>query len=127
MLTKEYDVNIYVIDNLVKVLCYEMETDETGIFIATNTIKDPIKLEIPIDSVDEELKDMIGFLLGNETYWDVSHEFLEAGYEWMDWWEEHDEWTGMDSLITDHAPKALTDWIDSLPYYDAKVSDRVGM
>ena len=121
MQTKEYDINIYVIDNIVKVLCYEMKTDDKGIFVSTVTEKDPIRLEIPIDTTNVHLQEILGFLLDKEDYWDVPHEFLDAGYDWMEWWEEHDEWTGMDALLSDSAPKLLRDWAKALPTYHAEI------
>lgn len=125
MLTNEYDVNIYVINGIVNVLCYPMGVDEEGNFISTDTTAEPIRLPLPLDSTDPEIQEMLGYLLYNDNYWDVSHDFLEEGYDWMDWWEEHDEWTG--TITMKDAPKALRVWLDTLPYYDAPVTEDIGM
>jgi hypothetical protein len=125
MLTNEYDVNIYVIDGIVNVLCYPMGVDEEGVFVSTDTTAEPIRLPLPLDSTDPAIQEMLGYLLGNDSYWDVSHDFLEEGYDWMDWWEEHDEWTG--TIAMQDAPQSLRVWLDTLPYYDAPVTEQRGM
>lgn len=125
MLTNEYDVNIYVIDGVVNVLCYPMGVDEDNVFVYTDTTAEPIRLPLPLDSTDPAIQEMIGYLLGNDNYWDVPHETLDKGHDWMDYWEESDQWTG--TIAMQDAPNILRVWLDTLPYYDAPVTDKVGM
>lgn len=125
MLTNEYDVNIYVIDGIVNVLCYPMGVDEEGVFVCTDTTVEPIRLPLPLDSTDPEIQEMLGYLLYTYNYWDVPHEVLAEHSDWMVYWEGHDEWTG--TIAMKDAPKALRVWLDTLPTYDAPVTEKRGM
>lgn len=125
MLTNEYDVNIYVIDGIVNVLCYPMGVDEDGVFVSTDTTAEPIRLPLPLDSTDPEIQEMLGYLLYNHNYWDIPHEVLAEHSDWMFYWEEHDEWTS--TFVMKDAPKALRVWLDTLPTYDAPVTEQRGM
>lgn len=124
MWTNEYDVNIYVVDEEVNLLAYPMGVDDEGEFVHTDTTVEPIALRIPLATTDADLQAIIAYLLNNETYWDVSHDFLDEGHQWTEWWEEHDEWSGTRHMS--NGPRLLKAWIESLPFYDAPVTELRG-
>lgn len=121
--TNEYDVNIYVFDGNVNLYCYPMGVDNTGEFVHTDTTVEPITLSIPLATTDADLQLINEYLLG-ENYWDVSHDFLDEGHDWTEWWEEHDEWSGTRHML--NGPKMLSAWIQGLPFYDAPVTEQRG-
>lgn len=125
MRTNEHDVNIYVIDGQVNVYCYPMGVDADGEFVHTDTTVEPVTLSIPLATTDKDLQEILGYLLGNETYWDVPHEFLDEGHDWTEWWEEHDEWSGSRHML--NGPTMLSAWIQGLPHYNAPVTELRGM
>jgi len=126
MQTNEYDINIYVADGQLKLLCYEMGVDEDNNFISTNTLKTPHKLELAIETSDPMHISMVQHALGTDNYWDVPHDWINEHGSWSTYWQDHDDWTGSADLAKG-APALLASWIESLPMYESPVTQETGM
>jgi hypothetical protein len=97
----KYDINIYVIDNVLHLLAYELSKTSTGFY--TCDYEKEIALLIPMDNQHHE---EIAYLLDSEEWNDGEHD-----------WEEYDEWETTDYLKEGNTPFLIKTWVRSLPEY----------
>lgn len=103
--SKDYDLNVYVVDGVLRLSAYEHlyydSPDPTP--CATNNEKFHT-LPIPLEpAYDKELS----YLLGSD--W-TKHTYEE--------WQDYDDWEDYDRLKVAETPLMLRDWADGLPEYE---------
>jgi hypothetical protein len=131
MKSKEYELNVYVVDGVIRLSAYEMkylDNPENCEPAETNTEKFTT-LEIPmnLDHYGE-----VAYLL-EDPKWHLPKEEVEMadGEEYtelygrtlaIEGWQEYDAWKGGEDWINGLPGKRIRDWIDGLPEYEPEPS-----
>jgi hypothetical protein len=122
MKTREYDINAYVVDGVLRLTAYQYEYSDKpnglGEPISTNTSADYLTLSLNMDSPNNA--EAVAYLLDDEN-WSVVNLVGEPTEQevWqaiVDKWQDYDSpWENMTWL--DYAPEQIRAWADMLPEY----------
>ena len=104
----QYDINIYVSDNVLHLLAYELSVTNDGSYICD--YEEETALLIPMDKQHHE---EIAYLLDSEEWNDGEHD-----------WEEYDEWNTTDYLKVGNTPAIIRTWVESLPEYTPRKANQ---
>jgi hypothetical protein len=121
MQTNEHDVNVYVDNDIVKIVCYRMMVDSEGELVATDTQSEPKIFAISINETDPELKEILRFALDAEYYDSVEEkeDWVALHGSWQSYWAGTDTWESS-TTFSKNATPILASFLDSLPFYEPK-------
>jgi len=102
MKTKDYEYNIYVLDGVLSLSAYQLEIASNG------------QVQVRTDNYVSERYDMTP-----ENH-DVISYLLDSD-DWADdiaYWDEHDDWHGLEYLTEGDVPAMIAEWVNNLPEYE---------
>ena len=133
MKSKDYDINLYVVDGVVRLSAYELKyLDDPKNRVPNETNHDKFTtLEIPMTM---EHFGEVAYLL-NDPKWHTAADDevyrlvdtdnptdLERRAVAIDKWQDYDSWEGGEDWYNGLPTQRLKDWVDGLPEYEPEPS-----